>query len=294
MTSVTTQNWYPTCPICDGKTLSNLYVVDGFTITHCAQCTLVFVRERMTEETLKPYYENPDQDHVYDDPDNASNLEYFYNRLKEQICKSIQRGKVLDVGCNQGQFLDVLGDDWERYGNELSPHFAQMAKQKYGDHIFQGMLADFPLTGERFDVITMMDVLDHSPDPIQELRRANQLLKPGGLVAIKVHNISCLWARVVKDKFYAIIPPYHLWYFNRATLTRILASAGFKVTSSLYIGNLLQLKTIPYRFSRGKTNNLYYSLFKLLDKSPLGRIPIYKNLHDLITIIAVKESNPSG
>ncbi len=290
MTSVTTQNWYPACPICDGKSLSNLYVVDGFNIANCPQCTLVFVRERMTEETLQPYYDNPDQDVVYDDPGNAANLEYFYNRLKQVISKSVERGKILDVGCNQGQFLDLLGDHWERYGNELSPHAAQMAKQKYGNHIFQGTLANFPLTGERFDVITMMDVLDHSPDPIQELKRVNQLLKPNGLVAIKVHNISCLWAQVVKDRFYAIIPPFHLWYFNRATLTRTLARSGFKVKSVMFIGNVLQLKTIPYRLSRGKTNNLYHSLFKLLEKTPLGRIPIYKNLHDLITIIAIKES----
>jgi 2-polyprenyl-3-methyl-5-hydroxy-6-metoxy-1,4-benzoquinol methylase len=286
-----TENWHTTCPLCASDALSNRYRIDGFTIANCAGCSLVFVRERMTYEALKPYYDVPEQDFMYDDPTNQANLDYYYAQLKALISQKARPGKILDVGCNRGQFLDILGDRWDRHGVELAPHFAEQARRKYGDNVFHGSLENYPPAGEPFDVVTVMDVLDHSPEPVEELRRVNRLLRPGGLVVVKVHNISCLWARVVKDRFYAFIPPYHLHYFDRETLGRTLQAAGFRVAETRYMPHRLNLKTVPYRLARGKTTGAWHGLYKMLEGSRLGNIKIYKNLHDLITMVAVKESD---
>jgi 2-polyprenyl-3-methyl-5-hydroxy-6-metoxy-1,4-benzoquinol methylase len=287
--SRSTANWYTTCPLCAGNALANRYRIDGFTIASCAGCSLVFVRERMSNETLKPYYDLPEQDFVYDDPSNQANLDYYYAQMKDVITRYVPSGKILDVGCNRGQFLDMMGDRWDRYGVELAPHFAEQSRQKYGDHVYHGLLENFPAQEDPFDVVTVMDVLDHCPDPVAELRHVNRLMRPGGLVVVKVHNISCLWAKVVRDKFYAFIPPYHLYYFDRKTLAQTLGAAGFQVKETRYMPHRMNLKTVPYRLARGKTSGLWFDLYKLLSRSRLGNVKIYKNLHDLITMIAVKE-----
>src|SRR5262249_33264670 len=116
-----TRRLYTACPVCGSNNLSNRYVVDGFTISECAACSLQFVREQMTNETLKPYYDSIESDYIYDDPANLVNLNYYYTRLKRLITRDIPAGKILDVGCCGGQFLDIMGPEWERHGNELSP-----------------------------------------------------------------------------------------------------------------------------------------------------------------------------
>jgi hypothetical protein len=74
---------------------------------------------------------------------------------------------------------------------------------------------------------------------------------------IKVHDISCLYARLTSKNFYAILPPYHLFYYSRKTLIRLLESTGFELGYASHIGHRLFLKTIPYRLARGKTSGFF-------------------------------------
>jgi hypothetical protein len=113
-------------------------------------------------------------------------------------------------------------------------------------------------------------------------------LKPDGLIVIKVHNISCLYARLSGAKFYALVPPAHLFYFNQKSLRTVLARGGFTIVRSKFIGQVLQLRTIFYRLARGGTGNVFYRIYSWLSRGALGRIAIYKNLHDIITVFAVK------
>jgi hypothetical protein len=55
-----------------------------------------------------------------------------------------------------------------------------------------------------------------------------------------------------------------------------------------HIGQVIQLKTVFYRLSRGHKNNVSYRIYKLLANAAIGRLPIPKNLHDIITVFAVK------
>ncbi|MBX9666422.1 MAG: class I SAM-dependent methyltransferase [Candidatus Obscuribacterales bacterium] len=291
MTIASETELYTACPICGSKELSDLYTVHDFTISECRKCTLVFVREKMTSETLGPFYEKHGYDYVYDDEKNQENLKFYYRRLKQVLNKRQKPGKVLDIGCNRGQFLDVMGEEWERYGTEFTKRWADEARAKYGEkNIHQGPLSTYDLEGKLFDVVTMLDVLDHCPQPVDDLKQVNRVLKKGGLVVVKVHNISCLYAQITKDQFYAISPPGHLFYFNKATLKESLKQAGFKVVSNMFIGHVLDLKTVPYRLARGAQSGFYFNAYQMLNKSPLGNMKIYKDLHDIITVLAVKET----
>jgi hypothetical protein len=62
------------------------------------------------------------------------------------------------------------------------------------------------------------------------------MLKPG-MIVIKVHNISCSYAKLTGSGFYATIPPPHLFYYNRQSLSLALSKAGFQVVDSRFIGH---------------------------------------------------------
>lgn len=279
---------HSSCPLCGAKPLQLLYIVGQFPIARCPGCGLVLVQSKFTPETLDPYYRVQGNDYIYDDPANRANLDYYYRRLISLMERWVKGGRLLDVGCCAGQFLEGLGSHWSGHGVELAPHYYEQARALFGDRIIRGDLHDLDTPSEPFDAVTMMDVLDHSPDPIKDLQRVHELLRPGGVIAVKVHNISCLWAKWAGKDFYAIIPPYHLFYFNRHTLSLALDRAGFDTVAVRFIGHRLFLKTVPFRLSKGDTNSVFYRLYQRLDRSAIGQLPIYKNLFDIVTIIGVR------
>jgi len=246
------------------------------------------VRERLTQEQLSPYYQTLDDDYVYADPVNVANLNYYFNNAKKLIEEKLPKGRILDVGCSAGIFLDVMSG-WERHGIEFPSAVANHARRTYGDNIHLGSLEDYPLKEGYFDCVTLFDVLDHMPDPISALEKCNRLLRPGGLLVVKVHDISCLYARLSGKTFYAIIPPYHLFYYNRQTLSALTMKTGFKLVEARHMAHILLLKTIPYRLARNDVKSFFYKLYEVLDKAFIGKFRVKKNLHDLITIFTIKQ-----
>jgi 2-polyprenyl-3-methyl-5-hydroxy-6-metoxy-1,4-benzoquinol methylase len=276
---------HTSCPACAGTALEHQWVVNGYSIARCRNCSLVFVENIVTPEELTAHYSGPDSSY---DADNTDCLTYYYQILRGLIeSRYPQRGRILDIGCSAGQFLDVM-EGWDRYGNEISASFSGIARQRYGDRVVTGLFEDYPPRKEYFDVITLQDVFDHLRDPIAILDKCNAMLKPGGLIVIKVHNISCLYAKAMGPKFYAVMPPTHLFYYNKASLQRLLCQTGFQMVEARFIAHLLRLRIVFYRLARGNKSSLFYRIFQRLQTSALGNVTIKKNLHDIITVLAVK------
>lgn len=273
------------CPLCGASEIRDMFLVDGFTVSRCHACSLVFVRDKVSAAELDRFYSTAPPDHVYSDPHNVTNLSYCYGLLRRLIEREVSGGSLLDVGCSAGQFLDVLDDRWEAHGIEISPQQASRAQQRHGSRVFNGTLAQYSGRDGSFDVVTLLDVLDHSPTPREDLLACARLLRTGGIVVIKVHNIDCLFARVMGRRFYAITPPSHLFYFNRRTLDRLLSDCGYEMVGVHYLTQRIALKTVPYRLARGRSRGFFHGAFRLLDRSAIGDIPVYKNLRDLITVV---------
>jgi 2-polyprenyl-3-methyl-5-hydroxy-6-metoxy-1,4-benzoquinol methylase len=267
--------------------LKRRWEVNGYTIVDCAGCSLVFVQNLPTPEQLGSHYAGAVGDAVYSD-DNVECLQYYYQKLRGLIeLRFPQRGKLLDVGCSGGWFLDAM-KGWECHGNEIIGADAEFARQRHGDKIVTGRFEDYPLREGYFDVITLQDVFDHFPNPVSVLAKCNRMLRPGGGIVIKVHNISCLYAKLSGKTFYAVVPPSHLFYYDETTLSRILTKTGFQMVDSRFIAHLLKIRTVFLRLSRGDRESVFYRAFQGLAGSALGNIKLRKNLHDIITVFAVK------
>jgi len=279
---------YSACPICDSSQIKDKWSVKGFTIACCHSCELLFVRNRLTQEELTPYYEIADTDFVYNDPANDENLKFYFRNARKLIENRIPGGRILDVGCSAGSFLDVM-DGWERHGIEFPSRAGDVARSKYGKSIHLGTLETYDCEPEYFDCVTFFDSFDHMLNPIDVLARARKLLKPGGVLLIKVHDTGCLYAKLSGKSLYSIVPPYHVFFYTRPSLENALVQAGFEITDFRHMPHMLQLKTIPFRLSRGDQNSIFYSIYKLLDGTPLGSFRIRKNLHDLMTVLVTKK-----
>ncbi len=68
----------------------------------------------------------------------------------------------------------------------------------------------------------------------------------------------------------------------------MLSKTGFRNPVFRHIGQVIQLKTVFHRLSRNGKQRLWYRIYELLSRVSIGRLPIPKNLHDIITVFAVK------
>jgi SAM-dependent methyltransferase len=138
-------------------------------------------------------------------------------------------GRLLDVGCGSGAFLaqmSALG--WHTEGIDPDPAAVAGAREA-GLHVTQGAIADLD-PGKHagtFDAVTLSHVIEHLHDPAADLRRLNLLLRPGGLLWIATPNLEALGLRRFGADWLGLDPPRHLVLFTRASLERLLRSAGF-------------------------------------------------------------------
>ena len=273
------RNYHQKCPICKNYKLKYWFKLKGFTIVKCRECGVSFVKDIVTQKELDYHYGadlevvNPAGDSVYLKEQNIENLKYFYRKLKSLIVKKVPKGKLLDVGCNAGLFLDVM-DGFDRYGVERSTAAGMVAKEKYGDKIFIGTFEDYKAPEVLFDCISVQDVLDHMTNPVEVMNKCNKLLKSGGLLVVKVHDMSCLYAKFSGKKFYALVPPSHLFFFNRTSLTKTLEKASFKVLFFKHLAHRLFLSTVFFRLSREGERKTFYKLYRALEGTFIGKIMI--------------------
>lgn len=148
-------------------------------------------------------------------------------RLKHSggIVKSGMR--CLDIGAGGGEwvyFLKLLG--CESFGVEPNSGYGTFAKDNYGVEIFLGMYqdSDFPLSS--FDVLSLFHVLEHLDDPVADLRRMSDYLKPGGLFLIEVPDILFGGMRF-EHKWHN----GHLFGYDELTLEAVAAMAGLRKVS---------------------------------------------------------------
>jgi len=156
----------------------------------------------------------------------------------------IKKGRFMNVGCATGETIYHLRDmGWEVAGVELNPHTASIAQQSGLDVRNTDLSAsDFELAS--FNVVCFDNVLEHLPDPCAALSVARGLLKPNGVVYIRVPNwrngvapIAAWVSRMTRLPWIYSQAPYHLFDFSPKSLRTLLESQGFEVLSTRLWGN---------------------------------------------------------
>ena len=150
-----------------------------------------------------------------------------FRRMGRRLERLVPKGRVLDVGCGSGVFLEAMRRrGWTVAGLEPHKAYAHELRANRGLDT-DATLDQAPLDCEAFDVITLLDVVEHLPDPHRALRKVGQLLRPGGVLAIATPNVDSLEHRFFGVSWYALQPPDHLWLFSAGSLKRLLACEGF-------------------------------------------------------------------
>lgn len=134
--------------------------------------------------------------------------------------------RILDVGCGDGLFFEQLARFGDVRGVESDATLVP-ADSRHRARIHIGPFDAGYAPGERFDLVLMLDVLEHLPDPAGALRKAGGLLEPDGRILITVPAFQALWTRHDDQN-------RHFVRYRRATLLAVAQRAGLRVLSQRY------------------------------------------------------------
>ncbi|MEW6097348.1 MAG: class I SAM-dependent methyltransferase [bacterium] len=230
------------CDLCGENIPKKLCEIDTTTIFQCEECELMYRTPIPTKEELKNYYSSGYyQDYGFREYAQRKHhiikyrfepiLDFFRNQsLTRKFYIQGLTPKILDVGCALGFFIELLKKQgWEAKGVEFSDDAAQYAKKELGLEVYTGSLEEIGFEPECFDVVTMLDVLEHVVSPNGILKEVNRILKREGLILATVPNVSGAEARGTKGLTNFLFPEGHLFNFPAHTLKRLFNVNGFNI-----------------------------------------------------------------
>ncbi len=274
------------CPICLGTEILSLCQCNGYEIMRCTACACDFVSPMPDEKALKDYYDG--QSYFQGDTKGSySNYDVdtepvlpLFNDFLASIPDATGK-KILDIGCAFGTHLAMAAErGWEAWGVELSSYAREIALSRHGEKIHVVENID-SLPKFEFDLIVILDVLEHLPNPYNlfvDLFLHGAIGKKTQLV-ITTPNARSIDALIDPPGWAYRHPPAHLTYFSANSLELFLNILGGmkvvvhgihpvdyrEVSDYLDENNTLNQKFKSYAGLMGVAQGFDTFLYKLLD-----------------------------
>jgi SAM-dependent methyltransferase len=223
------------CPACGSPDAVPFARGGALTLRRCRNCSLVYSDPQPRGGVRLKYL------HEYDLAEHFGAMAprkrvLFERRLRRLPAPSPGRDRLCDVGCADGQFLELARSrGWKPFGVEMNPPAAARARE-LGANVFEGIFEEIEdLPWGTFDLVTSWDSLEHTPDPRSFAERLVRLLAPGGILALTTLNRRSLawlvfrmrWSMVVED---------HFTYWDGRSLSLLFGSLGLTVVDREIFG----------------------------------------------------------
>ena len=227
------------CPLCatPSQGASLIYYAHGMHIVQCPQCDLVYSQEVVNRDSDEARYRKSNfMDALTAVHGNAAYAELESNKARYIIGRLAEvRGRqetlLLDIGCSTGAVLKAAIEvGWEALGIDLNRDAVEIARNRGLDALEGCFPQDLPVKRREFGAITMLDVLEHTEDPIGFLTMASEKLSPGGVLGIQVPNFNSLLIRIEGARNNNICHG-HWSYFTPQTLRKVATKVGLEVLS---------------------------------------------------------------
>ena len=229
------------CPLCGDNELRVLITTHepvmhkpgSFTLEQCSSCGYIFQNPRLNAEGLAFYYRD-----LYDGLGAAltelilGSDDAVYRNRARLFSRYCTPDRWLDVGGGNGYFCCVARGLWPGAtfdGLDLSQGIREAEESGWVDHGYQGQFPDTArsLAGA-YDVISMIQYLEHTIEPEKELCAALTALADGGTLIVEVPNPDFWPRRLLGRYWFQWLQPQHLHFFSIPNMEKLLRHCGFE------------------------------------------------------------------
>ncbi len=275
----------PLCPACGRATAQRLlYRKNGCDILRCAECGLGRAQAGAFDPAgyyTGDYFSGGQPDGYADYAGAEPVLRREFRQTLDFIRSVHAGGRLLELGCAYGFFLSEASHHYDVTGIEVAADAAAHGRRE-GLRIITGVADDATLAGlGRFDVIVLLDVIEHLPQPRETLALCERHLNPGGIIVISTGDFGSWPARLLGSRWRLMTPPQHLWFFTRTSMLRLANSAGLQMERFEHPWKTVPLSLIAFQLGR------MLGLRRRRVSAP-SRIGIPLNLFDAMRVVLRK------
>ena len=230
------------CALCGSDDAETLRKIPPWAYVKCLNCGLVYVNPRSRERAVQKVYEKNSfmswfKKKTYERRKMAD-LKNIGERLKRgetlmyEVTRYKRGGRLLDIGCNRGFIIaNAAAWGWDAYGIEIVPWATKLVEREFPVKIFHNRLREInpPFEDKFFDAVTMIDIIEHFHEPVEDLKELRRILKDDGFLLLNTPNVGSAHARVMGYDWLFDKPEEHLYLYDRKTLQALLEKTGFEI-----------------------------------------------------------------
>ncbi len=260
-----------------------VYVKWSYPILKCASCGMGkadvpagFDVGKIYDEA---YFRGGRKDGYADYPLAAPVLRAEFRRVLKHILSYVDGGRLLELGCAYGYFLEEAARFFQCEGIEICQEAARSCRQRGLQVTHADLTPEILSHRGPYDAVVMLDVIEHLPSPAHTIAMLRARLRVGGTLILTTGDWGSALARVSGKSWRLMTPPQHLHFFTIESLRRLLARNRLRVHSVTHQWKLVPLGLALYQIS---------SRLRLSGRAPawLSSIGIPLNLFDAVTVVA--------
>lgn len=222
------------CVICGGDNFQLWAKWGVFDVLECMVCGLVFVNPCLNEEGLRVVYEGHHKGRIAN-KEECLKREKMYEIDRDFLLEIVDGGKILDVGCGGGFFLDKFAPRrWARSGLEIDKDTIEYAREHFGltdIRIWDSRTA--PFADNMFDVVVFRGSFEHMINPHLVAKEVKRILRPNGYFYLcATPNVDSFCARIYREKWNQFDAKEHIFMFSFKTLKRMIEPVGFRTVKT--------------------------------------------------------------
>jgi SAM-dependent methyltransferase len=155
----------------------------------------------------------------------------------------VPAARLLDAGCGSGRTLDELTRYGRVSGVDLSPEAVAYARRRGHDDVRVARVEELPFEDATFDVVTCLDVVEHTPDDRATLAELRRVTRPGGLLLVTVPAYQALWSWHDEVNL-------HFRRYDGSSLRSVARTAGWDVVADTHFNSLLLAPAAAVRLAQ--------------------------------------------
>lgn len=280
------------CNVCHADDATVLYragIAQSQQIVRCNRCGLMYANPRKTPDCdeIKQWAIDSNWDVSKENPQRFEKevlqvRDYAGTRADLNLLYP-NRGKILEIGSSMGFLLKTFRDDgWDVLGVDPDRNSCRYATDRNGIPTRVGTLDESGIADESFDVVLMMHVIEHVPDPVQLLADIRRVLAPGGRLVMETPRYDTLMFRLLGRRERSLGCDGHIYFYTTDSLRRTYETAGFTLEKYENVGRSLTLDRLVYNvgvISRSKP--LQNALYNMSRRMGFNRLEFSLNVRDM-------------
>jgi len=233
------------CSVCHSKRYEKLFLKNGLSFVSCKDCGFQYINPYLKPDENVAYYRKST---VFSDffkniviKTREKRIDAFWKDRINIVSKYYSGGKILDVGCGSGEFLECLINSGyiDVLGIEPTSMAAEFASKAVAGRvsIINDVFENVELSCNSFRVITFWEVLSRLTSPDKVLEKTYACLEKGGFLFISTPNIDGFEYQMLGEHHFDIKFDIAK-YFNIKTMTMLLRGTGFEIVEIFTPGQL--------------------------------------------------------